>query len=119
MYTSNVCDFCTPMGTVRPKKYAQGQRFVVFVVVLYWPSVPISFRVTSLTLGQSCIYIWIAKVQLKQAWMVWLDGSQGIHEALIILLQQIEAQQNRVRISWDILYMSDVCDYCTALLVSE
>ena len=81
-----------------PRNMQMVLALLCFVVVWY-RFLPISFRVTSLALGQSYDCPSASEVNLKDMGklVTW------IHKELITERQQNSAQQNQVPISWDIL----------------
>ena len=96
--------------TVYPKKYAHGLCFAVLCCGYTLTDFPISIRLTSLALWQSndCPSASKATLMNMDKYLMW------IHYERLHNHKKSKAQQNRVHISWDILYIRARC-WCTLL----
>ena len=85
--------------TVYPKKFDTVFALLCFVVVIHW----LIFPYPSGLLHWHCGNLTIAPVPAKQPWWIWINTScEFIMNDCITTTKQ---QQNRVHISWDILYV--------------
>ena len=92
-------------ATVYPKKYAHGFCFAVLCCGYTLTDFPISIRLTSLALWQSndCPSASKATLMNMDKHLMWIHYER--------LHNHNKAQQNRVHISWDILYYSSMPNF--------
>ena len=83
-----------------PRNMHTGFALLCFVMVIHW----LIFPYPSGLLHWHCGNLAIAPVPAKQPWWIWINTScEFIMNDCITTTKQ--AQQNRVHISWDILYI--------------
>ena len=93
---------------VHPMNYAHSSRFVMPVVVRYWPILPISFRVTSPPLVESYVYPSTSEVTLKDMGKF----TARIHKVQKVMIWNIQPSVHWMEYTFDVraIFLPVTCE---------